>query len=302
MSTSLIQVLEGGFSTTLQDLGRPYGRRFGVPPGGALDLFAYRAANRLVQNPENAATLEIMLQGPALHFETAALIAVAGADLGAELSDGRNVPSWMSVFVRAGQQLSFRGAGGTNWGRCAYVAVHGGWAAPLVMGSRSTYLRAALGGYRGEGRPVAVGDRLESGSHSLHHLVEGAGRFLPAMQRLPYSKDVRVQVVLGPYLENFAPEALTTLLANPYLLSREADRMGFRLEGPHLPHLRPELVEIESCAAVFGTIQVPPNGQPIVLMADHQVTGGYPILAVVVSRDLPLLAQLPTGGTVSFYI
>ena len=189
-----------------------------------------------------------------------------------------------------------------GWGRCVYLAIHGGLEAPLLMGSRSTYLRANLGGYRGEGRALVVGDTLETQAHTLTHLAHQAGHFVPFQQRPAYSSQVRLQVIPGPYLENFAATALPTLLSSSYTLAAESDRMGFRFEGAPLPHLAPALSEIESCATVFGAIQVPPNQQPIILMADHQVTGGYPIIATVISRDLPLLAQLLPGATATFYV
>jgi antagonist of KipI len=304
MATSRITVLEGGFSTTIQDAGRPSSRRWGVPPGGILDHFAYTSANRLVQNPAGAAVLEIMIPGPILQFETSALVAITGAISKVALSDGRIIPAWMSFFVRAGQSLTFQQNPPTlqNWGRYAYLAIHGGLEAPLLMGSRSTYLRANLGGYRGEGRALVVGDILESQAHIINYLAGQAGHFVPFHQRPAYNSQVRLQVIPGPYLENFATTALPTLLSSSYTLTAESDRMGFRFEGAPLPHLTPELSEIASCATVFGAIQVPPNQQPIILMADHQVTGGYPIIATVVSRDLPLLAQLLPSATATFYV
>ena len=303
-SISKVRVIDGGFSTTLQDGGRPRSRSYGVPPGGALDRWAWAAANQLVQNAPGAAALEIILQGPTLLFETAALIALGGADFGAELSDGRSVPLWLSFFVRAGQQLTFRGPKNqaSNWGRCTYLAIHGGVAAPLVMGCRSTYLRAAIGGYNGEGRALTAADSLKTYAHTLNHLPDGAAHFLSPAQRLAYAPHISLRIVPGPYLENFAPTALSTLLANSYTLTSEADRMGFRLEGPKLWHLRPALAEIATCPAVSGAIQIPANGQPIILLVDHQVTGGYPIIASVVHEDLPLLAQLLAGGQVTFQL
>lgn len=300
MPKTVIQVVEGGF-TTLQDLGRPNYRRYGVPPGGALDRAAAITANRLVQNPDNAAILEITLQGPMLKFETAALIALTGADLQAELSDGRKVPTNMSFFLRSNQILSFAGSKSKNWGRCAYLAVHGGFAAPLIMNSRATYIRSNFGGYQGLGRNLQPCDVLETDNFTLPHLPSAAGNFVPAQKLPAYAQEIRLQIIAGPYQENFAPDALTTLLSQPYQLTAESDRMGFRLDGAQLKHSSPQATEIESCATVWGAIQVPPNGQPIVLMADHQVTGGYPIIATIVSRDLPLLAQLLTGGLVHFY-
>ncbi|HEX2912596.1 MAG TPA: biotin-dependent carboxyltransferase family protein [Chloroflexia bacterium] len=302
MSTNIIQVevLEPGLSSTLQDLGRSGGRRYGVPPGGALDRFAHSSANLLVQNPPEAATLELTLLGPRLYFQTAALIAITGANLGARLND-RPVPGWMSVFVRAGQVLSFsrHPEEHEKWGGRAYLAVHGGFEAPLVMGSRSTYLKAHVGGYQGQGRALEAGDLLESGPITLRHLPEGAGR-TPGAALPAYSNQATVRVVPGPHQENFTTEACQTFFNSVYILTPDSDRMGFRFEGPPLRHCEPRLAEIPACGTVFGTIQVPANGQPIVLMADHQVTGGYPVIGVILHEDLPLVAQLLPGNRLKF--
>jgi antagonist of KipI len=303
---SRISVLDGGLQTTVQDLGRTSGRRYGIPPGGALDRAAHLAANKLVKNQPQAATLEFTLRGPRLLFETPALIAITGADYGPVLNN-RPVPMWMSLFVRAGQILEFakpvQVGGKRRWGRASYLALHGGLAGPRWLESRATYLKANLSGYQGQGRPLGNGDVLESGADFgvlLRHLPEGAGRALPEKERPSYGGEVRVRVIRGPYEENFSEAAYQNLFSGQFTLSDQSDRMGYRLAGPPLPHRRPELADIASCAAVFGAIQVPSNGQPIVLMADHQVTGGYPIIATVLSADLPLLAQLLPGGTVSF--
>ena len=314
MAQTLVRVLEGGLQTTLQDLGRVTGRRYGVPPGGALDRAAHTAANRLVLNQPQAATLEITLQGPRLLFETTALIAITGADYG-PLLNGRPIPMEMSLFVRAGQALEFSrpialsslspGSSGRGWGRVCYLAIHGGFDGPCFLGSRATYLKADLSGYKGLGRALQAGDLLESGfdkdiTRPLRHLPEGASRTLPEGERPLYSEAVQVRLIAGPYQEHFSREAYQTLYSAQFSLLEQSDRMGFRLSGPPLPYTHPKMADIASCAAVFGAIQVPSNGQPIVLMADHQVTGGYPIIATVITEDLPLLAQLLPGGKVSF--
>jgi antagonist of KipI len=331
-----LTVIEGGLQSTLQDLGRVTGRRYGIPPGGALDRAAHLAANQLVFNQPQAATLEITLKGPRLYFETPALIAITGADFGPRLNQ-RPVPLWMSLFVRAGQTLDFSRpspllnpefrvqssesrVGNTqssvlspqssalsnrqsHWGRVCYLSIHGGFTAPAFLGSRATYLKAKLSGYKGEGRVIADGDVLENSQETdrpLRHMAEGAGRSFPEAQRPAYQEAIQVRIVRGPYDDHFSPEAYQLLFNSEFQLMAESDRMGFRLNGPRLVHRRPQLADIDSCAAVFGAIQVPSNGQPIVLMADHQVTGGYPIIGTVLSADLPLLAQLLPGGKISF--
>ncbi|NWJ97758.1 MAG: biotin-dependent carboxyltransferase [Chloroflexi bacterium] len=305
-----LSVLEGGLQTTLQDLGRTTGRRYGIPPGGALDRAAHLAANRLVLNQPQAATLEITLQGPRLLFETSALIAITGADFGPML-DGRPIPMWLSVFVRAGQTLEWSGDSiprmvepKRNWGRVCYLSLHGGFAGPQLLGSRATYLKAKLSGYNGLGRVLQTGDTLNNTDEVLRpfrHLAEGAGRTFPEVERPAYREVVKLGLIPGPYEENFSEEAYHLLFSESFTLLQASDRMGFRLKGPLLPHRSPELAEIASCATVFGAVQVPLDGQPIVLMADHQVTGGYPITGTIISSDLPLLAQLLPGGKVSFH-
>ncbi len=302
-----IEVLEPGLQTTFQDLGRSSGRRYGIPPGGVMDPFAHRAANELVRNTPTEATLEITLQGPRLLFTTPALISLTGADLGPLLND-RPVPLWMSVFVRAGQVLSFTPrtikpgltSSAGKWGGRAYLAVHGGFEAPQSLDSRSTYLRAKYSGIKGEGRTLQPGDVLLANPPQLRSFAEAAGRLFPANRRPAYGHAVAVRVQPGPYQEHFQPEAYLNLFDQPYKVTNDADRMGFRLEGAPLPHVSPELAEIPACGAVFGVIQVPANGQPIILMADHQVTGGYPIIGAVLSADLPLLAQLLPGDEIRF--
>jgi antagonist of KipI len=300
-----LEVLEPGLQTTFQDLGRLAGRRYGIPPGGALDRFAHRTANELAGNAPTEATLEITLQGPRLLFNTPALVSLTGADLGPLLND-RPVPMWMSVFVRSGQVLSFTprvikpGLAGTKWGGRAYLAVHGGFDAPLSLGSRSTYLRAKFSGIKGEGRTLQPGDVLLANPPRLRSFAEAAGRLFPASRRPSYGHSVTVRVQPGPYQENFPQEAYANLFGQPYKVTNDADRMGFRLEGAPLPHVSPEMAEIPACGAVFGAIQVPANGQPIILMADHQVTGGYPIIGTVLSADLPLVAQLLPADEIRF--
>jgi antagonist of KipI len=301
-----IEVIEPGLQTTLQDLGRSSGRRYGLPPGGALDRFAHKAANELAGNSPTEATLEITLQGPRLLFNTPALISLTGADLGPLLND-RPVPMWMSVFVRAGQVLTFtsrsltpRVGAGIKWGGRAYLAVHAGFDAPLNLESRSTYLRAKVGGIKGEGRVLQPGDILFSNPPRLRAFSEAAGRLFPEQKRPAYSRSVTACLQPGPYQENFQTSAYANLFGQPYRVTNDADRMGFRLEGPKLAHISAEMAEIPACGAVFGAIQVPANGQPIILMADHQVTGGYPIIGTVLSADLPLVAQLLPGDEIHF--
>jgi antagonist of KipI len=289
-----VEVLESGLHTTLQDLGRPGSQQFGVPRSGAMDRYAQCAANELVGNKPEAAALEIIYGGPALRFEQSALIAVTGANMRPTLNHHR-LPLWCSVFVRAGETLRFESK--AHDGRIAYLGIHGGWDGRLYMGSRSTYARAGLG------RPLRPGDTLFTALDYLNHFssyTDVAGKFFPEKKIPSYTGHATVRVVPGPYLENFSAEAINLFFTRTFKVAPESDRMGYRLQGAPLSYERPDLAEIAACGTVFGTIQVPPDGQPIILMADHQVTGGYPVIGVVVEEDLPPVAQLLPGHSLNF--
>jgi antagonist of KipI len=218
-------------------------------------------------------------------------VLVAGAGRGFKLEiGGRGIPLWMAAWARCGETISLKGDGG-GWG---YLAVSGGIAVPELLDSRSTCLRAGFGGF--EGRPLQAGDALPladtPGDYDL------AGRELPDELRPAYSDHPRLDVILGPQQEAFTPDAVESFLNEEYTLTPACDRMGYRLSGPALA--RNSLGELLSEGVAFGAVQVPQDGQPIVLMADRQTTGGYPKIAVVSGAGLPLLAQCPPGGSVRF--
>ena len=274
-----VTVNRAGMLTTVQDLGRRGHRAVGVPLSGAMDPFALRVANSLVGNPENTAALEFTLFGPELGFAHDALVAATGGDFGA-------LPLWQPVNVRAGEPVKFSGA---RRGCRGYLAVAGGFAVAPVLGSRSTFLRAGFGGW--QGRALRDGDVLQAPEFARRivghwHLDE---RILPA-----YSDSPTVRVVRGAQADEFTGE----FFASGFKVTPQSDRMGVRLAGPALA--RSGAGELISATVVPGTIQVPPDGQPIVLMADAQTIGGYPQLAHVISVDLPLVAQLRPGDTVRF--
>ena len=273
---------------------------------GALDATALRVANLLVGNPENAACLEITLLGPAIRFEADHLIALTGADLSPTL-DGRPAPLHRPLAVRAGTVLAF---GPVRAGCRPYLAVAGGLAVPLVLGSRATYLRAALGGWHG--RALRAGDELPVGELSpvnkqLRQLVApavlptpwAAARWTPGPALCPRPRPAPIiRAVRGPEYEQFAEASQRAFWGEPFALTPAADRMGYRLHGPGLHReIAPELL---SSAVTFGTVQVPPGGQPIVLLADAQTTGGYPRLAQVITADFATLAQAAPGQQLRF--
>lgn len=287
----MLEIIEPGFLTTVQDAGRWGWLRFGVPPSGPLDAAAFNAANALTGNAPHAAGLEITWIGPTLRVTRDALIAVCGADF--ELWVGRlPVPTWHSVVMRAGQVLRF---GARRSGARAYLAVDGGIALPPYLGSQATYLPGGFGGL--EGRALRAGDQLPL------HPANGdpfarAGRAWPRAQRPPYSAAPLLRVILGPQAETFSETGIATFLNATYTLSPTSDRMGARLVGPAIAHARE--TSIVSDGVIAGCIQTPPDGQLIIMLADHQTTGGYPKIATVIQADLPLLAQLMPGDRVRF--
>lgn len=283
-------VLEAGLWTTVQDLGRSGYQQFGVPGSGALDTFALEAANRLVGNPPDAAGLEVTLTGPRLRATAPCIIAVTGADLSVQVN-GRPAPGWQTCQLQPGDELSF---GAPRRGCRAYIAVAGGFAVSSVLGSRSTYVRGRLGGV--DGRPLRAGDAL-----NVYELEEDrrerVGMSLPPELRR-FGTPQPVRVILGPQDDAFSPLAVERLLGAAFYVTPQADRMGYRLQGPRLPH-RGRVEQISDGIAP-GSIQVPADGQPIVLLADRQTTGGYPKIATVVSADLDFLAHAWAGDRITF--
>lgn len=274
-----IAVIRAGMLTTVQDLGRRGWRAAGVPLGGAVDALALRLVNLLVGNAEDAAALEFTLVGPELEFSSDATIALGGGDFGAG-------PLWQPVRVRAGERVKL---GAARTGCRGYLAIAGGFDVPVVLGSRGTYLRAKLGGW--EGRALRDGDVLRATEISRQvvgrwHIDE---RILPV-----YSAAVTVRCVRGAQVDEFEG----TFTTSEFKVTARSDRMGARLSGPVVT--RNVARELVSTTVVPGTVQVPPDGQPIVLLADAQTIGGYPQIAHVLTTDLPLIAQLRPGDTVRF--
>jgi biotin-dependent carboxylase-like uncharacterized protein len=290
MST-VLRVLSG-ILTSVQDLGRQGWQRYGVPTSGAMDSFALEAANRLVGNPPGAAAIEITA-GAAFEILEPALLALTGAGLGAQL-DGLPLPAWTTVFARPGAQLQLPGRAG-NWGARAYLALAGVVAVPELLGSHSTYLPGGFGGH--DGRALRPGDLVSVGAAS-QDTSRLAGRRWPEHARPAYSEQPDLRLIPGPHADLFAADVLELLLAQLFQIGRDSNRMGYRLEGARLPYARP--ISLPSLGVFPGVVQVPPDGAPILLMADAQTTGGYPIIGVVIGADLPLAAQLLPGDHLRF--
>ncbi len=278
--TPALRVITPGLLTTIQDQGRPHAISSGVPPGGAMDRFAYFAANLLVWNDPSAATLECTMTGPRLVAERACVVAITGADLAPRIN-GQEAPMWTSIMLAEADELAFDGR---RLGARAYVAVTGGIVGDRWLGSMSTNLMVGRGGMHG--RALVAGDVIAAGEP----LAEPPpGATLEDALRPDYA-DHALHAIPGPHPRE-------ALFGAAFRVSTDSNRMGYRLDGD--PIEAPD-AEILSFALVAGTVQVPPDGRPILLMADHQTAGGYPVAAVVVSASMPAAAQLAPGDEVRF--
>jgi biotin-dependent carboxylase-like uncharacterized protein len=283
-----IEVLTPGALTTIQDLGRPGWAHIGVPRSGAADRPALALANRLVGNDDGAAALETTLAGPRMRFDGATWIALTGAPVRARVGE-RAVPMNEAFHVTAGDELK---VGNASSGLRTYVAFRGGIEAPLVLGSAATDVLTGLGP-----APLRRGDEL-----SLKAGPGGGRTIWPPAPEPPPDKDLPNSVVLrylvGPRSDWFTDESIERLASEQFSVDQASNRIGLRLQGPPLERSR--LGELRSEGLVPGAIQVPADGQPILLLVDHPTTGGYPVIAVVHSQDLPLAAQLRPGERITF--
>ncbi len=296
-----VDVLKPGLLTTIQDGGRPGYRQHGVSVCGALDSFAHRVANLLVGNDEREASLEISLIGPTLLFHHAARIALCGASLSPRIA-GQAVPEWTPLSVPAGTRLEFENC--VSGCRC-YLALKGGFDAPIVMGSRSADLRAGIGGM--EGRALQSGDVLTSRLPSAIGELTSSSPTAPFLAadwsvgtevRPDYGPNPVIRAVRGGQHDRFTGSSRKAFFSEPFTVTPHSDRMGYRLTGPEM--ILDEPGEMLSEAVAPGTVQITRGGQPILLLADGPTTGGYPKIAHVITVDLPLLAQLQPGDTIRF--
>jgi antagonist of KipI len=299
-----LEILKPGLLTTIQDTGRFGFQKDGIIVSGAMDTFALRVANILAGNPQQQAALEITLTGPTIRFTEDHIIALTGADLSPAIN-GEAISLWRPILVKAGSILEF---GQPKLGCRTYLAISGGFAIPKVMGSYSTYLRAGIGGFNG--RALQTGDLipcqdttpqgtalLRESASALHAHGYTYSSWTPDPQRYPdYQASPTIRAVYGQECELFTDMSREQLWSERFQVSLQSDRMGYRLQGVSLTLTEP--IELISTAVAFGTVQVPPDGQPIILMADHQTTGGYPRIAQAISADLPILAQVVPGQTI----
>ena len=301
MATVIVHT--AGLLTTVQDRGRYGYQRFGMPVSGAMDVFSLELANLLVGNDPDDACLESTISGPELEFTGATWIAITGADMDPHLN-GQGMPMNTSVDVRPGDKLGFRGL---RSGCRAYIAFAGGIAVPPVMGSRSTYLRAGIGGF--QGRAIMSGDELPLGESEplspFGQLSPGSAKRKPRLKKIPeglipeYKHEQRIRVISGPEAHYFEMAGLRSFLSTEYIVTAQSDRMGYRLSGEPIQH-KEGMTNIISAGISLGTVQVPGDGQPIILMADRQTSGGYARIANVITVDLTLLAQMRPGDIVRF--
>ncbi|HEY5731122.1 MAG TPA: biotin-dependent carboxyltransferase family protein [Anaerolineales bacterium] len=287
-----LDFIETNGLATVQDSGRTGWSKFGVPTSGPMDAFALHAANQLSGNDPNCAAIEIGLGDIAFRALHDCVIAVAGVGFGLSVYIW-DFPLWSSYYMRAGWTARLNKLDSGLW---AYLAVSGGVQTKPILDSRSTYLRGPFGGL--DGRQLRVGDVLKLGTPSrpLNNL---AARTLPESARPLYGDNPTVDVIMGPQEKYFTDESIETFLSSEYTVSNTSDRMGYRLEGAAL--IRRSKTELISEGMTMGAIQIPSNGQPIVMMADSPTTGGYPKIGGVARADLPLLAQcVPNKSKIRF--
>ncbi|HKX11089.1 MAG TPA: biotin-dependent carboxyltransferase family protein [Stellaceae bacterium] len=289
--TSALKVVAAGLHTTVQDLGRYGYQASGVPVSGALDAFGHRFANRLAGNADNAPTLEILFHGPTLEVQADSVrVAVAGGEAEIELLGDRplSLGGWRSMVLHRNQVFRVSGLGDAA---CCYLAVEGGFAVEPCLGSASTYARGGFGGF--EGRALQAGDLVPLVRDHASDRAE-----LGLAEPPPSTREQPIRLVLGPQQDYFTDAALERLVREQFSVSKHADRMGMRLDGPTLAHR--DSYNIVSDGIATGAIQVPGSGQPILLLVDHQTTGGYPKIATVIAADIPVVGRRKPGDPIRF--
>lgn len=285
-----IKVLKGGMLTTVQDLGRMGYRKEGIIVSGAMDRLALEIGNLLLGNDISEAGLECTLLGPKLLFKTTQLVTITGGDLSPTV-DGKSVNMWRPIIIPEGAILNL----GTPVKGCrSYIAFFGGLDLPKVLDSYATYLKAGIGGYNG--RALKADDEL---SFRKAYLPTGDSfKWTADLKLYPDFNNPEIRVMEGPEFELFNKQSISDLFNKKYVISKAADRMGYRLEGSALQLSQPK--EMLSSAVTFGTVQVTPDGGMILLMADHQTTGGYSRILQVITADLTKLAQMQSGQQIHF--
>jgi biotin-dependent carboxylase-like uncharacterized protein len=292
MTEGLIEIIAGGIGNSIQDAGRFGFRHMGITVSGYLDPVLARCANALLGNAPDCACIEIRAVGPTLQIKRGRVRLALAGEVAAKLrrvnGSAIEVPSWTSFTLDAQEVLEIASLPD---GGSAYLAVSGGIDSPLQLGSRSTYQRAMMGGIAG--RPIVTGNMLPCSAQRHRQYREN--------QAVTWSHgDSAIRVMLGPQAGHFKRESVQQFLTSEYRATPQMDRMGMRLEGVQLAHLSAQAADIVSDGVTPGAIQVPGNGQPIILLADCQTVGGYPKIATVISADLPRLGQIKPGQNIRF--
>ena len=279
----------GGFQTLIQDRGRVGYGQYGVSGCGAMDEYAHRVGNILVGNDENEASLEVLMIGPTIKFDKYTQIAITGADLGANLN-GKKIDIWRSYEINPGDILSFKGA---KSGVRAYISIAGGIDVPIVMGSKSTYTRGKIGGFKGRAlkKDDYISTFFEERDFTINKKIDD--EYIPK-----YDANVVLRIVKGPQFDCFSDSEINKFLDNEYKVTNEIDRMGCRLEGESIKHIKS--ADIISDGISYGAIQVPGHGKPIIMLADRQTSGGYTKIGNVISVDLYKLAQAKPNDSIKF--
>lgn len=293
-------VRSGGMSTTVQDTGRHGQYAIGMPPSGAMDQYSFAAANALVGNPVDAAALEATYLGPELEFADRRLVAVTGADSQVFIN-GDPVAQWRTLTVGPGDVLKIAGV---TAGTRPYAAVSGGIEVPVYLGSRSTYTLTGIGGH--EGRALKEGDRLALGSPAEHAPPEGTS--VPEQLRPEFPDVAELRLVVGLCSYRLTERALESFLDTEWKVTKDADRVGYRLRGGSLDFVEREQpfgagsdpANVVDLGYPIGSVQVPGGDEPIVLLNDAVTGGGYATIGTVASADRDRIAQVRTGGRVSF--
>lgn len=284
-----IRVLKPGLYTTVQDIGRNGYQSQGFGVSGVMDVRSFKIANMLIDNPENEAVLEFTLTGPTLEFTAETIIAITGGDFQPHIND-EPVSMYTAIYMHKGDVLSFKGA---RTGTRGYIAFSSYLSIPVVMGSRSTNVKSAVGGFKGR--------RLKEDDFIGFRIKR---RYLPYFLSRTLAIDefdqeeVELRVILGPQDHAFTKEGIETFLTSEYVVTSDFDRMGCRLDGPYIAHKN--TADIISDGTAFGSVQVPAQGKPIILLADRQTTGGYTKIATVASVDIPKLVQRKTDHKIRF--
>ena len=286
-----IRLTNSGMFTTVQDEGRSGNQRTGFSVSGAMDSYSFRLANLLAGNDSKEAVLEMTVSGASVTFTSPSVIALTGADCGPMLN-GRPVNMYQSIRVETGNELQ---TGPMKKGMFSYIAFAGGLELPEVMGSRSTSTRYGIGGYKG--RALEGGDCIEI-KLPAEELKNHQSRHLPGMTVINETDVVEIRMIPASKSPYFRKEAVNHFLKSDYTVSARSDRMGYRLNGPKVEMMGAK--DVFSEATVLGVIQIPPDGQPIVLLADRQTTGGYPVIGTVITADIPKLVQCSFGKHIRF--